>query len=187
MMMSVQAAQARQTEESPSIFGIAVILGGGLGMTVASLLGADGGAGFFVGATIAFLALAVSVSRETASARDLVRYTILREFIQPMPAYLRNSINATEDDRRRAIEDAVHRAELLTGALAAMTEHHGFVLENIQKASELEQLNQIYSVLLVHWHFGAPERERIEAAKAAVHVLVELENKRRRELVSEQA
>ena len=186
-MTSVQAAQAQQSGDSPSIFGIAVILGGGLGMTIASLFGIDGGAGFFAGAAVTFLALAAGLSRDTAAGRELVRYTMLREFIQPVPAYLRKSIKATEDNQRQAIEEAVRRAEILTIAVAAMTEQRRFVLENIQKASELEQLNQIYSVLLTTLHLGAPERERIEAAKAAVHVLVELESKRQRELATEQA
>jgi hypothetical protein len=46
-----------KAESYPSVFTIAVVFGGTLGMTIASLAGYEGGAGFLLGAAAVFLAL----------------------------------------------------------------------------------------------------------------------------------
>jgi hypothetical protein len=50
----------------PSVFAMAVVFGGGLGMTAAAAFGVDAGGGFILGATLVFmlLSVAVALSRE---------------------------------------------------------------------------------------------------------------------------
>lgn len=50
-----------KTESYPSVFAIAVVFGGTLGMTIASLAGYESGAGFLFGSAAVFLTLGAAV------------------------------------------------------------------------------------------------------------------------------
>lgn len=49
---------------NPSIFAIAVVFGGSLGMTTAALFGIDAGGGFILGSAILFVLLAIAQRTE---------------------------------------------------------------------------------------------------------------------------
>jgi len=54
------------TANAPSVFAVSLLFGGGSGALIAAATGLNGGAGFLVGATLAFLFLWASVLRPRA-------------------------------------------------------------------------------------------------------------------------
>jgi len=70
-----------QLSQQPSAFTISVVFGGTIGLVAANLLGYDGGAGFFIGAGLVFLILAILIIQARQGETIEIRLDALADLI----------------------------------------------------------------------------------------------------------
>ena len=70
-----------QLSQQPSAFTISVVFGGTIGLVAANLLGYDGGAGFFIGAGLVFLILAILIIQARQGESIEIRLDALADLI----------------------------------------------------------------------------------------------------------